>query len=301
MSTAIVPGMTERALWPDGTERVALRGDHVPFALRAPALVPAPQRPVLLVHGYHGHAAEWGPLAALLAERRDVWAPELSTSPGDRGLRGVATQLDEVAARAGGPVDLVGTSLGGYVALRWAATRPEQVASLALLAPAIVPLSPWWRLPGALRLLASRRALDAEERQWRQRLRDRRVEDHLDDTTPHSRDIPVTWRQALLDNERATLASSGADGHRRARHDAVAEMLHAQRRGEIAALFTRPTLWVHGDEDLMVPVREGRALAQALPGVRFEVLTGVGHLPHLERPAAVASLLEAWVSPAAVS
>jgi pimeloyl-ACP methyl ester carboxylesterase len=38
-----------------------------------------------------------------------------------------------------------------------------------------------------------------------------------------------------------------------------------------------PVLVIHGDEDPILPVENGRAIAAGIPGASLEVLTGVGH------------------------
>jgi pimeloyl-ACP methyl ester carboxylesterase len=45
-----------------------------------------------------------------------------------------------------------------------------------------------------------------------------------------------------------------------------------------------PTLVVHGEEDRMVPVANGRALAERIPGARLEALPGAGHLYFTDEP-----------------
>ncbi len=44
-----------------------------------------------------------------------------------------------------------------------------------------------------------------------------------------------------------------------------------------------PVLVVHGDQDKIAPLRDGRALAR-LAGGRLEVVRGAGHLPHVRKP-----------------
>ncbi len=51
-------------------------------------------------------------------------------------------QIDELA-QGDGPVVLLGSSLGGFTAATWAATRPARTAALVLLAPAF-GLGPRW-------------------------------------------------------------------------------------------------------------------------------------------------------------
>ena len=56
-----------------------------------------------------------------------------------------------------------------------------------------------------------------------------------------------------------------------------------------------PTLVVHGTEDRMVPVANGRRIAELVPGARLEELEGVGHLFWWEEPERVAALLEEFL------
>lgn len=59
------------------------------------------------------------------------------------------------------------------------------------------------------------------------------------------------------------------------------------RLGDVAA----PTLVVHGTEDQMLGVANGRAIATAIPNARLEELDGVGHMFWWEAPARSADLL----------
>jgi len=52
-----------------------------------------------------------------------------------------------------------------------------------------------------------------------------------------------------------------------------------------------PTLVIHGDEDQMLPVRNGRLIASLIPGARLVQWPGVGHMFWWERPAQTAQLL----------
>jgi pimeloyl-ACP methyl ester carboxylesterase len=55
---------------------------------------------------------------------------------------------------------------------------------------------------------------------------------------------------------------------------------HAERLRTITA----PTAIVHGTEDRLMDVANGRRLAQLIPGSQYVELEGVGHLPPLEAP-----------------
>jgi pimeloyl-ACP methyl ester carboxylesterase len=54
-------------------------------------------------------------------------------------------------------------------------------------------------------------------------------------------------------------------------------------RGRLAAIAV-PTLVVWGESDRIADPGYGRALAAAIPGARFRLLPGTGHLPQLETP-----------------
>ena len=47
-----------------------------------------------------------------------------------------------------------------------------------------------------------------------------------------------------------------------------------------------PTLVVCGEEDAVTPMKGMRAMAGQIPGSRFEMIAGAGHLSNMERPAA---------------
>jgi 3-oxoadipate enol-lactonase len=60
-----------------------------------------------------------------------------------------------------------------------------------------------------------------------------------------------------------------------------------------------PTLVVHGDEDGMLPIQNGRMIASLIPGARLEVLEGVGHMFWWEQPERSAGLVREHAAVAA--
>jgi pimeloyl-ACP methyl ester carboxylesterase len=274
------------ALWPETVERVPL--GQAAFALRLPAQHPTDAPPVVLVHGFRGCAMEFGPLAQALSEERDVWVPELITGR-TPGLEPVHGLLDAVADTAGeGPVDVVGSSMGGYVATTWAARRQGALTHLALLAPALVPLQPAWRLPGVTRLIALQRALDADERRWERQVATASPEEFFERETPRHLDVPEVWRRAVLEHQRASIPEPAAVGRRLARQAVLRDLMRTlRRRGAVAQLLSAvrvPVLWLHGDRDPLVPFEPSREVARQLPSCTFEPVEGAGHILHLECP-----------------
>ncbi len=100
--------------------------------------------PVVLLHGSASNAVSWLGEVEVLSRTFRVVAPDLPGEPGYSeeirfSLAGPASEewLDDVLA--GLDLDrilLVGMSLGGWMALRYASRRPRRVERLALLCPA---------------------------------------------------------------------------------------------------------------------------------------------------------------------
>ena len=57
-----------------------------------------------------------------------------------------------------------------------------------------------------------------------------------------------------------------------------------------------PILLIWGDQDRIIPVGHGYATHDALPDSRLEVLSGVGHFPHVESPTAVVEILDDFIA-----
>jgi lipase len=129
-----------------------------------------PTRPpqILAVHGLTGHGLRWQTLATrhlsefaivapdLIGHGRSSWAAPWNI---DANVDALAGLLD---AEADGPVVVVGHSFGGAVALNLAAARPDLVAALVLLDPA-VGLDGGWMRDIADDMLASPDYTDREE------------------------------------------------------------------------------------------------------------------------------------------
>ncbi|HEY4413879.1 MAG TPA: alpha/beta fold hydrolase, partial [Gaiellaceae bacterium] len=124
-----IEGFEERSLNHAGTRIRYLAGGSGP--------------PIVLVHGLGGAAPNWRLVAPALAARHRVLVPELPGHGGSAPLGG-ASSLDPFAeallavaeAEDAAPAPWVGHSLGGLVALRAAALRPEAVDRIVLAAAA---------------------------------------------------------------------------------------------------------------------------------------------------------------------
>jgi pimeloyl-ACP methyl ester carboxylesterase len=178
-------------------------------------------------------------------------------------IRGVLDQLGEER------VSLVGASMGGAISLRFASEFPERTNALALLGASGPPAKP---SPLALSV----------ERGHNPLLPRTRKEFHamLDFVAVKRPWVPDPIAEHLA-YERAT------------RHEAHTELYAGwnEQRHTIQPNLPRvaaPTLVIHGELDRCVDLSSAHAIAQHVPRSELMVLPGIGHVPQIEAPKAVA-------------
>jgi pimeloyl-ACP methyl ester carboxylesterase len=307
VSGALLPSVADvPPPWPG--EPVLVRGGEV-FVRRTPWTGPvdgvgdaAPRERALYVHGLGGASTNWTDLAALLAVRFDGWAIDLPgfgrSHPPARGaysMRGhVAAVIGvlerivaEPGAAAGRPVHLVGNSLGGLASLLVSARRPDLVASLTLISPAM----PVYRVPPAfsrtLLLLLLPGIPSIAERRMAGVTPEQQVRGMVQMCFGDPRRIP-----------RARLEQALEEMRERAGQPWAVRALTRSMRGLItsylrvgpanawrAARSLRPsTLVVWGDRDRLVDPALAPRLTAAVPDGRLLLLEGVGHVAMMETP-----------------
>jgi pimeloyl-ACP methyl ester carboxylesterase len=169
----------------------------------------------------------------------------------------LAFLYDELLALEDAPVDLIGFSLGGWIALELALIASPAIRSLTLVgAPGIaVPDAP----PGDLF------AWPPAERVGR---------------LVHDQDLARRLAAAPVDE---------AEAARRARSWEVTTRLaraagwRSPRLDTWLRRVTPPCLVIWGAQDRLFPVAMAHAYGARLPDARVTVLEGCGHLVHLER------------------
>ena len=292
--------------WPGGP--VPVRGGEV-FVRCTPWRGPAggadagaPRERALYVHGLGGASTNWTDLAGLLAVRFEGWAVDLPgfgrSQPPPRGaysIRGhvqaVVDVLERVAAEpgeaAGRPVHLLGNSLGGLVSLMVAARRPDLVATLTLVSPAM----PVYRVPRAfspaLLLLLLPGMPTVAERRLAGVTPEQQVRGMVQMCFGDPSRVPrERLEQALAEmRERAEQAWA----HRALARSMRGLMTSYLRVGaanawRMARSLRVPTLVIWGDRDRLVDPALAPRLATAVPGARLLLLPGVGHVAMLEAP-----------------
>jgi pimeloyl-ACP methyl ester carboxylesterase len=244
--------------------------------------------PLILVHGLGGAAANWSPMASLLARDHRVLVPDLpghgasEPLPAVAGLASFADRVELVAEREGlGPAVVAGHSLGGAVAVRLALRHPERVRALALYAAAGLLAFPRWRRLGmaASRLVGPvERWLARNAAEVSQRPRLRRLAFGVWGA-PHPAGLSGAAVTGFL--EAAVL---GMDT-KSARH-----ALFDERSREELDRLECPVLVAWGARDRLVPLEVGFEYARRL-GAPLRTLPAAGHLVIGEYPSECARLL----------
>ncbi len=202
---------------------------------------------------------------------------------------------------AGVPAILVGNSMGGLISILQASQRPDSVAGLVLVDPALPPALSARPDP---RVFATFTAflVPAVGRRVLSRRRDAQSAEEA---------AHAMLRLCCADMSR--VPSDIVDlhvelaGKRREYPDVDSEMLAAAQslmwvladRRRFAAMqrsIDVPVLLLHGDKDRLVHIATARAAAAANPAWQFEVARGVGHVPQLEVPAWTVDTILGWLA-----
>ncbi len=273
-------------LWTPDRELAALERDHLaaPGDLQAVAGTvlhvrdsgPRDAPALVLIHGFGASLHTWEPWAkALQGDHRVIRfdLPGSGLSPPDpsrdytdgRSLALLAALMDRLGvARA----TIVGHSIGGRIAWKFAAAMPDRVDKLVLISPDGFA-SPGFeygrapQVPSILKLMryALPKAL------LRMNLAPAYADpSRLDDATVtryHDLALAPGARAAMLERMQQTVLEDPLPILRRIR---------------------APTLLLWGEQDAMIPLANAQDYLKAMPNATLVPLPGAGHVPHEETP-----------------
>ncbi|MEV7072327.1 lysophospholipase [Streptomyces sp. NPDC093990] len=236
-----------------------LAGTHGPLTVREWPH-DRPRYVALVVHGYGEHAGRYEELAGVLAAHgAAVLGPDHTghgRSAGERVLiedfEDVVTDVHAVAdlargAHPGVPLVMVGHSMGGLIAARFAQRYGTELAALVLSGPVIGA----WELPEALLALDEIPGTPVSPASLS---RDPRV-------GAAYRADPLVWHGPM---KRPTV-------------EAFARTLRTVSGG--GRLGPLPLLWLHGDDDRLVPLAGSRAGIEEIRGEAYteRIYSGARH------------------------
>ncbi|MFD4318002.1 alpha/beta fold hydrolase [Streptomyces sp. NPDC058548] len=282
----------------DGEELRSVSLPGLTLTVRARPGVEPGLPPALYVHGLGGSSQNWSTLMPLLADLVDGEAVDLpgfgDSPPPDDGnysvtghARAVIRLLDSTGR---GPVHLFGNSLGGAVATRVAAARPDLVRTLTLVSPALPELraqrTAWPTVLLAVPGVASAFAKLTKDWTAEQRVRGvlslcygdpgRVTEEglrHAVEEMERRLELPYFW-DAMARSSRGIVDAYTLGGQ------------HGLWRQ--AERVLAPTLLVYGGRDQLVSYRMARKAAAAFRGSRLLTLPEAGHVAMMEYPETVA-------------
>jgi 2-succinyl-6-hydroxy-2,4-cyclohexadiene-1-carboxylate synthase len=248
--------------------------------------------PLLLLHGFSGSGADWAPLAATLAERFRLIAPDLlghgaSSAPKDPAryamecaAADIIALLDALALER---VHLLGYSMGGRLALYLACRQPARCCGLYLESSS----------PG-LATAVERTARAAEDEALAAWIETEGVPAFVD-----------RWEKLPLWTSQTALPPAVAAAQRarqlRNRPIGLANSLRGMGTGVQPPLWSdlsrlhRPVRLLAGALDAKFSMR-AQEMAGRLPNAQLHIQPGAGHNVHLEQPSFFAADLAHWLT-----
>ncbi|MBI6630151.1 alpha/beta fold hydrolase [Pontibaca salina] len=237
--------------------------------------------PLLIAHGLFGSARNWGVIAKRLSDSRQVLAVDMrnhgeSPRSETHDYNSMAGDLAEVIAQSGGPVDVLGHSMGGKAAMVLALEHADLVNRLIIAD--IAPVSyDHTQLPfiDAMRnvdMSNVERRSDAEAQ-----LAAAKVDRELQSFFTQSLDIrEKRWRLDL---------------------DALAaEMPKIMSFPATEASWDGPALFLSGENSDYVRAEHRPLIRARFPNARFARLRNAGHWLHADQPRAFEATLRDFLS-----
>jgi 3-oxoadipate enol-lactonase len=245
----------------------------------------APNHTVVFLHAFPLNRLMWAPQ---LEDLRGVWqviAPDMR-GHGASDVTGEAASMERMADDVHalvesidvGRVVLVGLSMGGYVALSFMRKYGDTVRALVLADTRATADNEEARAARytLIEEVAAKGAPVLAESMLPKLLSQKSVEEKAE--------LVVAVRRMI-----ETTSPSGIAG-------ALAGMAERPDSTDVLAQIAVPTLVVVGAEDTVTPEADARAMADAIPGARLEVIEGAGHLSNLEQPAEFNKILREFLS-----
>ena len=231
-------------------------------------------QPLVILHGASG--AQWPPFMHQLAQKFDVIAPEhpgfgeSDTPDWLDTIHDLAYfYLDLFAELKLKDINLVGLSLGGWIAAEIAVRATARLASLTLAGASGLHVDGVAQLDPFLR---------GEEQRLRDFFYDQKKADDVIARAlrPELEDIALKNRTTVA---KLAWQPRGYDPH-------LAKWLHR---------IDVPTLLIWGDHDRAFPKEYALAYQKAIPGAKLVIVPECGHVPQIEKPDAFVAALEGFL------
>lgn len=236
--------------------------------------------PLLVVHGLFGSGRNWGAIAKRLGQTRAVYCVDMRNHAGSpwadtHGYDDLAADLAGVIEGLGGPVDLLGHSMGGKAAMMLALTRGGLVQRLL-----VADIAPVAYAHSQNHLIAAMRALPLAGLTSR-------VE------------ADAALQAAIPDKATRAFLLQSLDLRGGARWMLNLDVLEREMGRitgwpDVTGQFAGPTLFLSGGRsDYVQPSHRARIKA-LFPAARFAKLPDAGHWLHADAPHAFVETCLRW-------
>lgn len=222
--------------------------------------------PIILIHGLGNSAEVWAGLMPLLSKAFLVYAPDMPgfgktpLAPEGTNVTTHVLYLERFLDALGYPrVTLVGNSLGGWIATRFAIAHPERVERLYLLNSAGLRREPV-RLPGGATREAARLVM---EQTW---------------------GFPIPIPRFILD---AIVRNSQTPAY-------AGFLQYYDRAEELDGVLDQvrvPTTIIWGEQDRLLPIVCAQDLHGGITDSELVYLPRAGHMPQVQAPLQVAGII----------
>lgn len=242
-------------------------------------------RPLLMLHDELGFPGWMGWNAALSGEHRFVvpLQPGFGRTPRVewfKSVRDVAAFYARMVRESGlGPVDVIGFSMGGWIAAEMAAADPAMFERVMLVAPlGIRPAE--GEILDFLAMTMRRHVMATVSNQG-------------------AEEAKALYGGGVSPEQYELFEAARAEASRLAWEPYMHDRTLPHRLG---GLQGPETLIIWGDQDQVVPRGCAEAYAEAIPGARLEIIEGAGHRPEIEEPGRFVELVRSLLkAPAAKS
>ena len=286
---------------------------HLQYHVRQWGSPSTEQVPLVLVHGWMDVAASWQFMVDALQADRWIIAPDwrgfgLTREPGPAPdsywfadyLVDLDLLLDHFAQER--PIDLVGHSMGGNVAMMYGGVRPERIRRLVNLEGFGLPATKPSQAPGRYaKWIDEIKSLHAGDMALKAYDSPEGVARRLMKTNPRLDADKAAWlaRHWAAPNAQGQWEIQGDPAHK----VISAHLYQVEEALEIYRRISAPVLSVTASDDSLSQWWKGTfTLAQylerlqAVPQLQSEVIADAGHMLHHDQPDALARLIENFLN-----
>lgn len=242
--------------------------------------------PLVILHGLLGSSRNWQTVGKALSDQFEVFAVDLRNHGDSPHLDGMdfASLSADLESFAGGrglqSFHLMGHSLGGKVAMYFAAHHPDRVESLV-----VVDIAPREYEPYHVEDFAAMNALDLDLIQSRQE-----ADEALADSVPD-------WgmRQFLLTNLKRLPDNGFVWGVNLKALTKARDAMRAAALGE-EDTYEGPVCFILGERSDFVRKSDHALIRHHFPRSIIKTLPDVGHNPHTENRESFVNAVQEWIN-----